>query len=347
MSSLKKDKGASAPEAQECVNCLARSGQNGGTLLTCTRCKASTYCGKACQTAHWKAGHKKFCVPPEERAPQPAGSSPASSGAPVVLDDQGPIECPICLDPLASGNVCTLPCTHTFHASCVEGLRSFGIKQVCPMCRAELPPGPKQLFEDAARRFFELERRVDRGEVSWGALTKAQKLEMDDVVGMWRSAADQGHADSQFNLGVMYRDGQGVQQDYAKALNWYLKAAEQEHATAQYNIGCIYTKGQGVNQDFAKAVNWFRKAADQGFDRAKEAVLGAEGALRKQRQVPPRATTVPRSPSTPKCANCGVAETAGSSVTLKPCPRCKALVYCGKACQAAHWKAGGHRAVCK
>ena len=161
-STKKKDKGASAPEAKECANCLARSGQNSATLLTCTRCKASTYCGKACQTAHWKAGHKKFCVPLEERVPQPVAPFPSSTGTPVVFDDQGPVECPICLDPLASGNVCTLPCKHTFHAPCVEGLRSFGIKQVCPMCRAELPPGPEQLFEEAMRRYFELKRRVDQ-----------------------------------------------------------------------------------------------------------------------------------------------------------------------------------------
>ena len=46
-------------------------------------------------------------------------------------------------------------------------------------------------------------------------------------------------------------------------------------------------------------------------------------------------------------AHCGAAETAGGRVALKPCSRCKAVVYCGRECQAAHWKAGGHRAVCK
>jgi len=34
----------------------------------------------------------------------------------------------------------------------VEGLWSFGIKQVCPICRVDLPPGPEQLFEEATRR---------------------------------------------------------------------------------------------------------------------------------------------------------------------------------------------------
>jgi len=44
---------------------------------------------------------------------------------------------------------------------------------VCPMCRVELPPGPEKLHEEkAARRCVDVNRRVDRGEASWGALTK-------------------------------------------------------------------------------------------------------------------------------------------------------------------------------
>ena len=73
----KKDKGASAPEAKKCANCLASDGENGVTLKACTRCKITDYCGRACQTAHWKAGHKQHCVTPEERrAPQPASNPP-------------------------------------------------------------------------------------------------------------------------------------------------------------------------------------------------------------------------------------------------------------------------------
>ena len=55
----KKDKGAAAPEARECANCLAPEGQHGVTLKACTRCRLTHYCGRACQTAHWKAGHQE------------------------------------------------------------------------------------------------------------------------------------------------------------------------------------------------------------------------------------------------------------------------------------------------
>ena len=84
------------------------------------------------------------------------------------------------------------------------------------------------------------------------------------AVEWYRKAADQGHAQAQYNLGYCYYKGQGVTQDYAKASEWYRKAADQGHADAQNNLGACYYYGQGVTQDYAKAIEWYRKAADQG-----------------------------------------------------------------------------------
>ena len=42
-----------------------------------------------------------------------------------------------------------------------------------------------------------------------------------------RAKAEQGDATAQFNLGVMYRKGQGVQQDYSQAYMWINLAATQ------------------------------------------------------------------------------------------------------------------------
>ena len=80
----------------------------------------------------------------------------------------------------------------------------------------------------------------------------------------WQKAADQGYASAQFNLGVMYANGQGVKQDYFKAFEWYQKAAEQGYAKAQHNLGYMYDNGQGVKQDYFKAVEWYQKAAELG-----------------------------------------------------------------------------------
>ena len=41
--------------------------------------------------------------------------------------------------------------------------------------------------------------------------------------------------------------------------------AEQGDADAQYNLGVIYRQGQGVAPDDVEAARWFRLAADQGL----------------------------------------------------------------------------------
>ena len=76
--------------------------------------------------------------------------------------------------------------------------------------------------------------------------------------------AEQGYVAAQNNLGNYYYHGKGVEQDYAKAAEWYRKAAEQGYAAAQDNIGYLYYHGKGVEQDYAKAAEWYRKAAEQG-----------------------------------------------------------------------------------
>ncbi len=81
----------------------------------------------------------------------------------------------------------------------------------------------------------------------------------------WRLLAEQGHAEAQYNLGIMYNKGRGVPQDYAAAVGWWRKAAEQGDAAAQHNLGLMYHNGEGTPQDYAAAVKWYRKAAAQGY----------------------------------------------------------------------------------
>ena len=80
-----------------------------------------------------------------------------------------------------------------------------------------------------------------------------------------QAIAEQEDADAQYRLGFKYYMGnKGVEQDYAKAFEWYLKSASQGNAEAQNNLGELYDKGKGVEQDSAKAFEWYLKAAEQG-----------------------------------------------------------------------------------
>ena len=91
-------------------------------------------------------------------------------------------------------------------------------------------------------------------------------VEKNDVKAMhwFEMAADKGYADAQYNLGMMYKNGQGVKQSDDNAMQLFKKAANQGHANAQYNLGVMYSRGQGVAQDFSKAMELYAKAAEQG-----------------------------------------------------------------------------------
>lgn len=94
-----------------------------------------------------------------------------------------------------------------------------------------------------------------------------------ETIALERLAA-QGDKIEQFNLGVRYATGNGAPLDYAKAVEWYVRAAEQGLAEAQYNLGMIYWEGRaGVTPDLARADKWFTRAAKQGVIPAKTALL--------------------------------------------------------------------------
>ena len=56
----------------------------------------------------------------------------------------------------------------------------------------------------------------------------------------------------------------GVVQDDVTAVKWFTKAAQQGNASAQFNLGLMYANGEGVVQDDVTAVKWYTKAAQQG-----------------------------------------------------------------------------------
>lgn len=73
--------------------------------------------------------------------------------------------------------------------------------------------------------------------------------------------AEHGDADSQTTLGVLYRDGRGVPQDYAAAVSWFHKAANQGFLESQFYLGMMYESGKGVPKDLVLAHKWFNLAA--------------------------------------------------------------------------------------
>jgi len=80
----------------------------------------------------------------------------------------------------------------------------------------------------------------------------------------YQTAAAQGDAAAQNNLGLCYLNGWGVPEDYVDAAEWFSRAAEQGHAEAQWNLFQCYSAGRGVAANPDKALRWLSKAAANG-----------------------------------------------------------------------------------
>ena len=86
-------------------------------------------------------------------------------------------------------------------------------------------------------------------------------------------APDQKSAKIIFTLGVFYGKGWGVGRNNSETVRLLELAAKHGYDKAQYNLGVLYENGEmGVIQDLRTAAYYYKQAAEQGYDLAKQAV---------------------------------------------------------------------------
>ena len=85
----------------------------------------------------------------------------------------------------------------------------------------------------------------------------------DTLAATWfTQAAEQGYAAAQLYLGDMYKNSEAVPRNDTTAVEWYTRAAKQGHPTAQIRLGEMYESGRGVKRDYAQAMEWYTQAAN-------------------------------------------------------------------------------------
>ena len=82
---------------------------------------------------------------------------------------------------------------------------------------------------------------------------------------LYQKAALQGHPLAQCRLGLMYREGQGIEKDEKAAFGWFMKAADDKQACprGKFYVARSYHLGNGVPCDIEEAVKWYLVAAHQ------------------------------------------------------------------------------------
>lgn len=86
----------------------------------------------------------------------------------------------------------------------------------------------------------------------------------DFIVGLYENAISDGNIFAMNDLGALYYDGRGCEQNFEKAVYYYEMAAENDNRQAQENLGYCYYYGRNVDVDYKKAFHYFALGAFDG-----------------------------------------------------------------------------------
>lgn len=105
----------------------------------------------------------------------------------------------------------------------------------------------------SAAVFATPEEDFARAEISFN------REDMKEATRLLRLAADQNYLPAQVRLGELMKGAE----DFEEAFGWFLSAAFQGDAEGQYNVGMMYALGEGTNKSPEKALYWTKKAGEQ------------------------------------------------------------------------------------
>ncbi len=139
-------------------------------------------------------------------------------------------------------------------------------------------PKAIDLFEEAAKKdhsdaiavlklinqiHLETELKLTHESVNQDVLDRDFFEKNSKVVDFFIKATVENDSKAQYNLGMCYFKGEGVEKNLAKAVEFLKKAAEKSNPGAQYQLGICYRDGLGVPQDKKEAMNCFGKAGEK------------------------------------------------------------------------------------
>lgn len=77
----------------------------------------------------------------------------------------------------------------------------------------------------------------------------------EQALRLWLPIAEKDNSDAQYNLGILYMKGLGVEKNEKTAFIWYKRASANGNTDAMYNLGTMYNQGRVVIRSTKDAVN--------------------------------------------------------------------------------------------
>src|SRR5436189_5585 len=85
------------------------------------------------------------------------------------------------------------------------------------------------------------------------------EMDYDKAIFWFSKLSELDYPIANLALGKIYNSRNGVEINHVKAATYFRKAANQNISDAQYELGMLYFHGQGLDKDIPEAINWLEK----------------------------------------------------------------------------------------
>ena len=243
-------------------------------LKQCDDCDLVRYCSDECQQDHWPE-HKANC---KERAAELQDELLFKQPESTHMGD-----CPICCLPIPTDTrktslypccieIICMGCTH----SCFSRQKREDMKPTCPFCRHPLSETEEEVDKNLMKRV------AANDPVALCVLGKrvGYNGDHDGAIKYFTKSAELGDADANYQLSLLYSEGQHVEKDEKKKIFHLEEAAIAGHPMARHNLGCSEERNGKID----RAVKHWIIAANLGCDDSVQALKGCykEGVVSKE-----------------------------------------------------------------
>jgi len=210
---------------------------------------------------------------------------------PLFQDPPPREDCPICMLPMPFSNgVCGVTmaymscCGKSICSGCMiaakEKMRKGKMKWLCLFCRVPLPTTYTFKEEKLKRLKKRMKQSDTRAYVELGLAYRNCDLglprDLNKTIELWQKAAELGSISAHYNLGSLYCDGQGVEQDIEKGIQHFKIAAIGGDERGRHNLG----SNEFERGNMYRAMKHFMIAAKSGEDNSLRKVgIGYRGGI--------------------------------------------------------------------
>ena len=226
-------------------------------LMDCDGCDLVKYCSDKCMEEH-REQHEEDC---KKRKAELNDNKLFTQPDRTYLG-----ECPLCFLPLpldvgkSSFYRC---CSKIVCDGCVYAHERSNGGDRCPFCRE-----PRADAEENTKKAMKRIKVNDPAAMREMGARLYDEGEYDKAFEYYTKAAGLGDLIAHYNIGVMYRDGEGVEKDEKKAIYHWEKAAIGGHPEARHNLACTE---EGIG-NMERVVKHFIIAANLGFEASMKAL---------------------------------------------------------------------------